>query len=112
MMNESTITEKPWGHEILWAHTDKYVGKILVIKGGHALSRQFHVEKDETIMVLDGELLFEKDGVEEVLEPGQSVHIPPDTVHRMTAINDCRLVEVSTTELDDVVRLDDRYGRS
>jgi len=111
MKSMSNVIEKPWGHEVLWAHTDKYVGKILVIKEGHALSRQFHIEKDETILILDGELLFEQDGDEKILHPGEAAHIPPDTVHRMTAVSDCRIVEVSTPELDDVVRLDDNYGR-
>ncbi len=108
--------EKPWGHELIWAHTDRYVGKILHVKKGESLSLQYHRVKDETIMVLAGRLLFEH--YEEGREPTrvelparQPFHVTPGLRHRMTALEDCDLVEVSTPELDDVVRLKDRYGR-
>ena len=107
--------DKPWGHELIWAHTDRYVGKILHIKAGHSLSLQYHREKDETIMLLAGKMEFEhyEDGqppVKTVLGPRQPFHIHPGLRHRMTAIEDTDVLEVSTTELDDVVRLEDRYG--
>jgi mannose-6-phosphate isomerase len=111
-----TRVEKPWGYELHWAKTDRYVGKVLHINAGHALSLQYHTKKDETIYVQRGKMLFEigpRDGPLERREmrPGDSVHVRPLTVHRMTAIEDCDLLEVSTPELDDVVRLADRYGR-
>jgi mannose-6-phosphate isomerase-like protein (cupin superfamily) len=109
---------KPWGYEIWWARTDRYVGKILHVNAGAALSLQYHNVKDETIMVQSGRLLFETRGRDEPgdlrrseLGPGDVFHIAPGTLHRMTGITDCDLVEVSTPELDDVVRLEDRYGR-
>jgi len=109
--------DKPWGHEEIWAHTDRYVGKVLFILAGHSLSLQYHNEKEETIRMLRGQMDFEME------EPGQSrrtvsldegdvVHIRPKTIHRMTAVTDCEVLEVSTPELDDVVRLEDRYGRT
>ena len=107
--------EKPWGFEIHWAKTERYVGKVIHIKAGHALSLQYHNMKDETILVWHGRLLFEihVDGQihKEEMGPGARKHIRPKTVHRMTALEDCDIMEVSTTELDDVVRLEDRYGR-
>jgi mannose-6-phosphate isomerase len=108
--------EKPWGYELVWAHTDRYVGKILHIRAGEALSLQYHERKDETIHVLRGRLVFrmgrEGEPLREVpLEEGQSIRIAPGTRHRMEAITDCDLLEASTPELDDVVRLEDRYGR-
>jgi mannose-6-phosphate isomerase len=117
MATKNTVTrvEKPWGYEIHWAHTDRYVGKILHIKAGHALSLQYHNLKDETVYVHTGKLLYEIeiDGqltAREML-PGDSIHVTPKTVHRMTAIEDTDVLEASTPELDDVVRLQDRYGR-
>ena len=117
MSGRSTIKQvpKPWGHETIWAHTDAYVGKILHIKANQALSVQYHNIKDETILLWKGKLLFEiqRDGQltkHEVL-PGERFHVTPGTVHRMTAIEDCDVIEVSTPELDDVVRIEDRYGR-
>lgn len=113
--NAVTRVEKPWGYELHWASTDRYVGKILHIKAGHALSLQYHREKDETIYLHAGRMLFEleENGTLHAreMEPGDSVHVTPPTVHRMTAIEDCDVLEVSTPELDDVVRLEDRYGR-
>jgi mannose-6-phosphate isomerase len=107
--------EKPWGHELIWALTDRYVGKILHIEPGHVLSLQYHNKKDETIFLWSGRMLFEiKEGDELVsreMKVGEAVHITPKTVHRMTAIDDCDIFEVSTPELDDVVRLQDKYGR-
>src|SRR6185295_11652701 len=107
--------EKPWGHEMIWAVTDRYVGKILHIKAGQSLSLQYPVKTDENVMVLRGKLAFThyRDGeppqVTE-LGPNQPFHVTPGLRHRMTAIEDTDVVEVSTTELDDVVRLEDRYG--
>ena len=107
--------EKPWGYELHWAITERYVGKVLHVKAGHALSLQYHNVKDETIYLYSGRMLFEieRNGqLEKVdLQPGVAVHVTPKTVHRMTAIDDCDVLEVSTPELDDVVRLEDRYGR-
>ena len=111
--------EKPWGHELWWARTDRYVGKILHVKRGESLSLQYHNVKDETIMLQSGRLLFETRSTGEEgelrkveMSPGDVVHITPGTLHRMTALEDCDIVEVSTPELDDVVRLEDRYGRA
>ncbi len=110
-----TTVPKPWGHETIWAHTDRYVGKILHIKAGHALSVQYHERKDETIYLLRGELRFRvgRDGeLQDVaLREGEAYHVVPGTVHSMEAVTDCDVLEVSTPELDDVVRLTDRYGR-
>ena len=108
--------EKPWGHELIWAHTDRYVGKILHIKAGHALSLQYHREKDETIYLLAGRMRFEHYGEGEAprasdLGRGESFHITPGLRHRMLAIEDTDVLEVSTSELDDIVRLEDRYDR-
>ena len=107
--------EKPWGYELIWARTDRYVGKILHVRAGHVLSLQYHNLKDETIFLWSGRMLFEiKEGdslVAREMVPGQAVHVTPKTVHRMTAVTDCDIFEVSTPELHDVVRLEDRYGR-
>jgi mannose-6-phosphate isomerase len=108
--------EKPWGYELIWAHTERYVGKLLHIKQGHKLSLQFHNKKDETIHVQSGTMTFvvdEGEGlVEKTLTAGMSYHIKPLTKHRMVAVTDCDVLEVSTPELDDVVRLEDSYGRA
>jgi mannose-6-phosphate isomerase len=111
------VVDKPWGHELIWAHTDRYVGKILHIKAGEALSLQYHQAKDETVMVLSGRLAFHhfRDGEAPTvteLGPREPFHVTPGLRHRMVAIEDTDVLEVSTPELDDVVRLDDRYGRS
>lgn len=108
--------EKPWGHELIWAKTHDYVGKILFIKKGHKLSLQYHREKEETIFLQSGHMLFliESDTgkMEEVhLMPGQAHHIAPTKKHRMIAVEDCTVFEVSTPQLSDVVRLEDGYGR-
>lgn len=110
------IVDKPWGNELIWAVTDRYVGKILHIKKGHSLSLQYHNQKDETVMVLTGKLKFVhyKEGEPQqstVLEPRQPFHVTPRLRHRMIALEDTDVVEVSTTELEDVVRLEDDYGR-
>src|SRR6185503_18648607 len=110
-----TRVEKPWGYELHWAKTERYVGKLIHVNAGHALSLQYHNLKDETIYLHSGKLLFEiEEGGElkkrEML-PGERVHVTPKTVHRMTAIEDSDIFEVSTPELHDVVRLEDRYGR-
>ena len=109
--------EKPWGHELIWAHSGRYVGKVLHVKAGHALSLQYHETKDETIHLLTGRMRFwagpSRDQLEEVLlEAGDSYRIVPGTVHRMEAVTDIDILEASTPELDDVVRLEDRYGRA
>ena len=109
--------EKPWGYELIWAHTDTYVGKLLFVKAGHALSLQFHREKDEAWLVQAGRAKLELGEVgdsvlnEEVIGPGSAFHYVPGTVHRVTAIEDTTILEVSTPHLDDVVRLEDAYGR-
>ena len=108
--------EKPWGYELWWAVTDRYVGKLIHINKGQALSLQYHNRKDETIYVHAGKILFEmQDGqamTAREMAPGESVHVTPPTVHRMTALEESDIFEVSTPETDDVVRLEDRYGRS
>ena len=116
-MSFESTTVKPWGYELIWAKTTRYVGKILHVRAGEALSLQYHRVKDETIMVLSGLLRFEsfREGeppsIRE-LGPREPFHIEPGVRHRMTAIEDTDVLEVSTTELDDVVRLEDRYGRT
>jgi mannose-6-phosphate isomerase len=108
---------KPWGHEVIWAVTKDYVGKILHIKAGHQLSLQFHRVKEETIFLRSGSMLFLLENEAGTLEEhkmsaGMSFHIQPKRKHRMIAIDDCEIFEVSTTHLDDVVRLEDSYGRA
>jgi quercetin dioxygenase-like cupin family protein len=107
--------EKPWGYELIWALTDRYVGKILHIEPGHVLSLQYHNHKDETIHVLKGEIIFRvKEGeklVQRRMREGESYHIAPLTVHQMEAVTAADLLEASTPEINDVVRLQDRYGR-
>jgi quercetin dioxygenase-like cupin family protein len=108
--------DKPWGYELHWALTDRYVGKLIHVNKGHALSLQYHKVKDETIYLQSGKLLFEIGNGQETerreMHPGERVHIKALTVHRMTAIEDSDIFEVSTPELHDVVRLDDLYGRT
>lgn len=112
------FVDKPWGGEEIFAETERYVGKILTVRAGHALSVQYHEVKDETMRVLDGtcELHVGSEAGRRDLEvvtmtPGMSFRIRPGVIHRLVALTDIRMVEVSTPELDDVVRLDDRYGR-
>lgn len=107
--------EKPWGHELIWARTGRYVGKVIHVRAGHALSLQYHDRKEETLLLWRGRLRFELREGDRArtweMAPGESVHVRPGAVHRMTAIEDCDVFEVSTPELDDVVRIEDRYGR-
>jgi mannose-6-phosphate isomerase len=145
---EVTTVPKPWGHETIWAKTDRYVGKVLHIKAGHALSVQYHRQKDETVFLLSGQLKYwvqtdvrgqrpearghratgphrtagtgetpvaGRQAIPEMndvnLRVGDAFRITPGTIHYMEAVTDCDILEVSTPELDDVVRLKDRYGR-
>jgi mannose-6-phosphate isomerase len=108
--------DKPWGYELIWAETEDYVGKILFVRAGHALSLQYHEQKDESWLVQGGRASLELGLVGGELEAceitaGDAFRYRPGTVHRVTAIEDTTIVEVSTPHLDDVVRLDDRYGR-
>ena len=109
--------EKPWGYELIWALTDLYCGKVLFVQAGASLSLQFHKEKDESWYVQSGRAKLELGDVgqgvldEEVIGPGAAFHYVPGTVHRVTAIEDTTILEVSTPHLDDVVRLEDVYGR-
>jgi len=110
--------EKPWGHELIWALSERYCGKLLFVKAGFALSLQFHNEKDESWLVQSGKAKLELGEAgqsvlnEEVIGPGSAFRYRPGTVHRVTAIEDTTILEVSTPELDDVVRLEDLYGRA
>jgi quercetin dioxygenase-like cupin family protein len=123
---EVRTVPKPWGHETIWAHTDLYVGKVLHIKAGHALSLQYHNLKDETIHLLTGTMIYRvgmADGrgrtagdampqLESIeLNAGESFRNEPGMIHQMEAVTDCDLLEASTPHLDDVVRLSDKYGR-
>jgi mannose-6-phosphate isomerase-like protein (cupin superfamily) len=109
--------DKPWGYELIWARTDRYVGKILHVNAGHVLSCQYHRRKDETMHVLRGELLLRTGSAADALQErpfraGESVHIPAGLIHQIEAVVDTEVLEASTPELDDLVRLSDRYGRS
>ncbi len=108
--------DKPWGYELIWAETEDYVGKVLFVRAGHALSLQYHEQKDESWLVQDGRALLELGQVGGELTTieiaaGDAFRYRPGTVHRVTAIDDTTILEVSTPHLDDVVRIDDRYGR-
>lgn len=113
---EETLVEKPWGYEIRWAITERYVGKILHVRKGEALSLQYHERKDEYQYVIKGAIDIELGGPDGALTArrmtaGDTLHITPGTRHRLTAVEDTDIFEVSTPEIDDVVRLEDRYGR-
>jgi mannose-6-phosphate isomerase len=114
---EPRRVDKPWGHELLWAVTDAYCGKLLFVRAGESLSLQFHRVKDEAWYVQTGRAEVEIGAVgeavlaREVVGPGAAFHLAPGTVHRVRAIEDTTILEVSTPQLDDVVRLEDRYGR-
>jgi mannose-6-phosphate isomerase len=114
---EPKKVEKPWGYELIWAETDEYAGKLLFVKAGESLSLQFHSEKDESWLVHSGRARIEmaapgeKVPEAEVVGPGAAFRIKPGTVHRVTALEDTTIFEVSTPQLQDVVRLEDRYGR-
>ncbi|MGI9041601.1 MAG: cupin [Gemmatimonadales bacterium] len=109
--------EKPWGYELVWARTDRYVGKILHVKAGHVLSLQYHNHKDETMHVLSGELILRTQPgtgpelVARAFRAGEAVRIPPTFIYPIQAVVDSDVLEASTPELDDLVRLQDRYGR-
>ena len=115
---EPERVDKPWGWELIWANTEQYVGKLLFVRAGHALSLQFHNEKDESWYVHEGraELEFGAAGQavtqSEVVGPGAAFRLRPGTVHRLRALEDTLVLEVSTPHLDDVVRLEDAYGRA
>ena len=109
--------DKPWGYELLYATTELYCGKVIFIRSGEQLSLQFHKKKDETIFVQFGRMELEigepgKPVDTEVVGPGRAFRLRPGTVHRMRALEDTTVLEVSTPEIDDVVRLEDRYGRA
>jgi mannose-6-phosphate isomerase len=114
---EAARVDKPWGYELRWGVTDRYAGKVLHVNKGHALSLQYHERKDEFQYVVKGVLDMELGGPDGVLtthrlSAGDTLHIAPGTRHRLTAIEDTEIFEVSTPEIDDVVRLEDRYGRA
>jgi mannose-6-phosphate isomerase len=114
---EPRKVEKPWGYELIWAETEHYVGKVLFVKAGESLSLQFHRVKDESWLVQQGRAKLELGSAgdamlkEEVIAAGATFRFRPGTVHRITALEDTTIMEVSTNHLDDVVRLEDRYGR-
>jgi mannose-6-phosphate isomerase len=114
---EVTRVDKPWGYELIWARTNVYVGKVLFVRAGHSLSLQFHREKDEAWYVQSGRAKLELGDVgdpvlkDEIVGAGAAFHYVPGTVHRVTALEDTTILEVSTPQLDDVVRLEDAYGR-
>ena len=115
---ETRRVEKPWGYELIWAATDIYVGKVLFVKAGHSLSLQYHEQKDESWLIQSGRARIELGAVgadsleQEEVGPGAAFHYTPGTVHRITAVEDTTILEVSTPHLDDVVRLEDSYGRA
>jgi mannose-6-phosphate isomerase len=113
---EDNKVDKPWGYELHWAITDRYAGKILHVKKGEALSLQYHERKDEYQYLLKGAIDMELGGGDGKLTmrrmtAGDTLHITPGTRHRLTAVEDSDIFEVSTPEIEDVVRLEDRYGR-
>lgn len=112
-----TRVDKPWGFELIYASTDRYVGKVLFIRAGEQLSLQFHRRKDEVIYIHSGRIELEvgepgRTPDVEVVGPGHAFRFAPGTVHRWRALEDAFVLEVSTPELNDVVRLEDRYGRA
>lgn len=117
MNNSKRVVDKPWGNEEIWAETSAYVGKVLNIAAGHSLSRQYHVLKEETFRVLTGDMDLEigdpaAGSVTTLhMSPGDVFHCPPGTIHRMIAKTQTAVLEVSTPHLEDVVRLEDAYGR-
>jgi mannose-6-phosphate isomerase len=106
------FVEKPWGREIWYAHEERYAGKILEVRKGHALSLQKHEKKHETMYVQSGRLRYHLNGIEFHMDAGNAITIRPGDIHRIEALEDSTILEVSTPELDDVIRLEDRYGRS
>lgn len=116
-MDKPEIKLKPWGREIWFAQTDKYAGKILEVKRGHRYSLQYHEKKSETQYIYSGKVKFtygtDKENLQDkILNPGDKIDITPYTIHRLEALEDSEIFEVSTPELSDVVKLDDDYGRS
>jgi len=111
-MHEPKVVPKPWGQEIWYADEAEYAGKILQVTQGHALSLQKHERKKETMYLLSGRVLYHLNGTDFELGPGQALTIRPGDVHRVTALEDTTILEVSTPHLDDVIRLEDRYGRT
>jgi len=111
VVNEPKIVEKPWGREVWYAHNDRYAGKILEVTAGHLLSLQKHEVKHETLYLQSGRMQFTLEETEFIWVPGQAIEIAPGTIHRMEALEDSVILEVSTPELWDVVRLEDSYGR-
>jgi len=117
-MFESRRVDKPWGYELIWALNESYCGKVLFVEAGHSLSLQYHVQKVESWLIQSGRAKVELGATEDaalteaILEPGNTLHFPPGTVHRVTAIEDTTILEVSTPHLDDVVRIEDAYGRA
>lgn len=114
--NVATYVEKPWGREEIWAKTDKYVGKRLFVNADCRLSRQMHVKKTETFMLMSGHVIVEVGAADDMMfkvlsQPGAFFHCPAGTIHRICALTDSVLVEVSTPELDDIVRFEDDYAR-
>jgi mannose-6-phosphate isomerase-like protein (cupin superfamily) len=116
-VTDARRVEKPWGHELIWAETELYVGKLLFVRAGHALSLQYHEVKDESWYIQSGTARLElgkvgEEGMTELdIKPGDTFRYVPGTVHRVTATTDLTIFEVSTPHLEDVVRLEDRYGR-
>jgi len=112
-----TRVTKPWGYETIWAHSERYTGKIIHINAGHELSVQYHNKKDETVYLLSGQIIYrvQRNGDEVLddvhLQVGESFRIIPGTIHQMVAVTDCEVLEVSTPEVNDIVRLSDKYGR-
>lgn len=114
---EASRVEKPWGYELRWALTAKYAGKVLHVRRGEALSLQYHERKDEFQYVVKGEVEIELAGpdgalTKHIMKVGDTLHLAPGIRHRLTALEDTDIFEVSTSEMDDVVRLEDRYGRA
>jgi mannose-6-phosphate isomerase len=112
-----TRVTKPWGYEMIWAHSERYTGKIIHINAGHELSVQYHNKKDETVYLLSGQIVYrvQRNGDEVLddvrLQVGESFRVIPGTIHQMVAVTDCEVLEVSTPEVNDIVRLSDKYGR-
>ena len=112
-----TRVTKPWGYETIWAHSERYTGKFLHINAGHELSVQYHNKKDETVYLLSGQIIYrvQRNGDEVLddvrLQVGESFRVIPGTIHQMVAVTDCEVLEVSTPEVNDIVRLSDKYGR-
>ena len=114
---EARRVEKPWGHELIWALSDSYCGKVLFVRAGQSLSLQYHEQKDESWLIQSGRARIQLGAVggelvEEVVGPGATFRYRPGTVHRVTALEDTTILEVSTPHLEDVVRLEDSYGRA